>query len=94
MSIYNLLAGYGGGITVSYLVVAGAGGGAWGNGGGGGGGAGGYLTGSGVALTPSTSYTVTIGAGGTGVFIPAQLPQAGVALHLTAWPLSAVALVA
>jgi hypothetical protein len=50
--------------TVDYLVVAGGGGG-----GGelaGGGGAGGMLTGSAVAVSPGTSYTITVGAGGAG----------------------------
>ena len=49
---------------VDYLVIAGGGGGAgaaWS----GGGGAGGYLT-STLAITPSTTYTVTVGAGGAG----------------------------
>jgi len=49
--------------TVEYLVVAGGGGGATT---GGGGGAGGLLTGSGFAVSGSTAYTVTIGAGGSG----------------------------
>ena len=57
-------------ISVDYLCVAGAGGGAgYGPGGGGGGGAGGYKTsigGSALTLTPSTNYTVTVGAGGAG----------------------------
>jgi hypothetical protein len=50
--------------SVDYLVVAGGGGG-----GGelaGGGGAGGLLTGSAVSVTPGTSYTITVGAGGAG----------------------------
>ena len=49
-------------VPISYLVVAGGG-----SGGariGGGGGAGGYLTGT-TSLTPSSIYTITIGAGGT-----------------------------
>ena len=55
-----------GGVTsVSYLVVAGGGSGGAGNGGGGGGGAGGLLTGT-LSVTPGNSYTVTVGAGGTG----------------------------
>jgi len=50
--------------SVSYLVVAGGGGGGGSNGGGGG--AGGYRTGTNLAVTPGTSYTVTVGAGGAG----------------------------
>jgi hypothetical protein len=46
--------------SVEYLVVAGAGGGA-----NGGGGAGGLLQGD-IPVTSNTSYTVTVGAGGTG----------------------------
>jgi hypothetical protein len=46
--------------TVDYLVVAGGGGG-----GGGGGGAGGMLASS-VSVNPGSSFTVTVGAGGTG----------------------------
>jgi hypothetical protein len=49
--------------TATYLVIAGAGGG--GSDTGGGGGAGGYLT-STATLVPATTYTVTVGAGGTG----------------------------
>jgi len=49
--------------AASYLTVAGGGGG--GKGGGGGGGAGGLLT-STADLTPSTVYTITVGAGGAG----------------------------
>jgi hypothetical protein len=53
-------------VTASYLQVAGGGGGGTGNGGGGGGGgAGGYLTGS-VSLNPTLSYTIVVGAGGSG----------------------------
>ena len=56
--------------TIEYLVVAGGGsGGIGGNGvtsGGGGGGAGGMLTGT-VSIAAGTSYTITIGAGGTAV---------------------------
>jgi len=48
-------------VTASYLQVAGGGGG----GRGGGGGAGGMLTGT-TSLVLTTSYTVTVGAGGTG----------------------------
>ena len=52
------------GVTqVEYLVVAGGGGGGMA---GGGGGAGGLLTATGLSVTPGTSYTVTVGAGGTG----------------------------
>jgi hypothetical protein len=50
--------------TVDYLVAAGGGGGG-GNNSGAGGGAGGLLTGSALSVTPGTSYTVTIGAGGS-----------------------------
>ena len=53
-------------VTVEYLVVAGGGGGGQsqnGNNGAGGGGAGGLLTGT-LDLTASTTYTVTVGAGG------------------------------
>ena len=49
--------------SVEYLVVAGGGGGGINRGGGGGGG--GYLAGT-LSVTPSTSYTVTVGDGGTG----------------------------
>jgi hypothetical protein len=50
--------------TISFVVLAGAGGGGgyWG----GGGGAGGYQFSTGVTVTPSVAYTITIGAGGTG----------------------------
>jgi len=54
--------------SVNYLVVAGGGaggGGQAGNYGGGGGGAGGLLTGT-HTVVPSTSYTVTVGAGAVG----------------------------
>ena len=50
--------------SVDYLIVAGGGGG--GHNIGGGGGAGGYLSGSGFAVTPLTTYTITVGAGGAG----------------------------
>jgi len=49
---------------VEYLVVAGGGGGAAGSRGGAGG-AGGLLSSSAFTITPSTSYTVTVGAGGS-----------------------------
>ena len=52
-----------------YLIVAGGGGGGYRPEPCGGGGAGGYLTnygGSAISLTPGTSYTVTVGAGGVG----------------------------
>ena len=48
--------------TISYLIAGG--GGAGGSYGGGGGGAGGYLTGS-TNLTPLSTYTITVGSGGT-----------------------------
>jgi hypothetical protein len=51
-------------VTASYLVVAGGGGG--GHTFGGGGGAGGLLSGT-TVLTPTLSYTITVGAGGTAV---------------------------
>jgi hypothetical protein len=47
--------------NIEYLVVAGGGGGSSG-----GGGAGGYRTASGFTLTVGTSYTVTVGGGGSG----------------------------
>ena len=50
--------------TITYLLVAGGGGGAGGYEGGGGG-AGGLLYGT-YAAIPTTPYTITIGAGGTG----------------------------
>jgi PKD repeat protein len=49
--------------SIEYLVVAGGGGGGRG---GAGGGAGGFRTASGYAVIPTTSYTVTVGAGGAG----------------------------
>jgi hypothetical protein len=54
-------------VSASYLIVAGGGGTAQGGGseGSGGGGAGGLLTGT-TSLSTSTSYTITVGAGGTG----------------------------
>jgi hypothetical protein len=51
-------------VSASYLVVAGGGGG--GHTFGGGGGAGGLLSGT-TVLTPTLSYTITVGAGGTAV---------------------------
>jgi hypothetical protein len=56
--------------NVDYLVVAGGGGAAAG----GAGGAGGYRTGTGLSVTAGTTYTVTVGAGGPGLTIPAS-PQ-------------------
>lgn len=50
--------------SVDYLIAAGGGGGGSNNSGAGGG-AGGLITGSGLSVSPGTSYTVTIGAGGT-----------------------------
>jgi hypothetical protein len=47
--------------SITYLIIAGGGGGGFG-----GGGAGGFRTDSGFTLTPGTSYTVTVGAGGNG----------------------------
>ena len=49
--------------SVDYLVVAGGGGGGFGSGGGGGGG-GGLRTATGYAVTPGSTYTVTVGEGG------------------------------
>jgi len=55
---------------IEYLVVAGAGGGGsdhpFNVGGGAGGGAGGFRTASGHAVEPGASYTISVGAGGTG----------------------------
>lgn len=48
--------------TVDYLLVGGGGGGGASQGGGGGGG--GFRTGSGYSITPSTTYTIVLGAGG------------------------------
>lgn len=53
--------------SIDYLVVAGGGGGGGSAGDGwnaGGGGAGGMVSGTGLAITPGTLYTVTVGAGG------------------------------
>jgi hypothetical protein len=53
--------------TIEYLVIAGGGGGnyqSYGNRGGGGGGAGGYRTNASFT-TPTSSFTITVGAGGT-----------------------------
>ena len=52
-------------VNASYLVAAGGGGGGDGGGGGGGGGAGGLILGT-ASLTTGTTYTVTVGSGGTG----------------------------
>jgi hypothetical protein len=52
--------------NIGYLVVAGGGAGGY-SGNGGGGGAGGFRTGTGFSLDIGTSYTVTIGAGGTSI---------------------------
>ena len=55
--------------SVEYLIIAGgAGGGSShpGSSGGGGGGAGGFLTGTGVVVTPNGTYAVAVGAGGDG----------------------------
>jgi hypothetical protein len=56
-------------LSVDYVVVGGGGGGGFGVGnehGGGGGGAGGYRTATGISLTSSIAYAVTVGSGGTG----------------------------
>ena len=50
--------------SVDYLVVAGGGAGSTGTNGGGGGGAGGFRTGTGLPVSNSSPYTVTVGAGG------------------------------
>ena len=52
--------------NIEYLVVAGGGAGGY-SGNGGGGGAGGFRTATGFSLDVGTTYTVTIGAGGTSV---------------------------
>ena len=48
--------------SVDYLVVAGGASGGWRVGGGGG--AGGLLQGTNLSVTPGTTYTITVGAGG------------------------------
>lgn len=53
--------------SVEYLVVAGGAGGGDGTAGGGGG-AGGYRTATGLSVTAGSSITVTVGAGGSGVY--------------------------
>jgi hypothetical protein len=59
--------------SIDYLVIAGGGGCNTG-----GGGAGGYLSGSNLILTSGTAYTITVGAGGTGVNQPSgTLPTSG-----------------
>ena len=55
---YPLTAGASGPYTIEYLIVAGGGGG--GTFGGGGAGAGGLQSGS-LSVTPTTSYTITVG---------------------------------
>ena len=62
-------------LIVDYLIVAG--GGAGGSGHAGGGGAGGYLSASSLTVYKGTSYTVTIGAGGTGSIYNASSPSDG-----------------
>ena len=61
--------------SVDYLVVAGGGGGGFGSGGGGGGG-GGLRTATGYAVTPGSTYTVTVGEGGL-ASAPQGTPGAG-----------------
>jgi hypothetical protein len=61
--------------NVEYLVIAGGGGGGAGRGGGGG--AGGYLTDTGISVSVGTSYTVTVGAGGTAGIPSAQGTSGG-----------------
>ena len=58
----NFVVGVGG--SVEYLVIAGGGGGSQSYAGGGG--AGGYLTATGFELSASTTYEITVGAGGAG----------------------------
>lgn len=63
------LSGAGANNSIDYLVIAGGGGGGYcpnGTWRGGGGGAGGLLLGSGISVTDSTNYAVTVGAGGPG----------------------------
>ena len=60
--------------SVTYLIVAGGGGGGYFVGGGGG--AGGYLTGT-QSVSSGTSYTVTVGAGGTGNSSPTPSTAGG-----------------
>ena len=58
--------------SVEVLVVAGGGGGGGNSGyayGGGGGGAGGLIYNPAFSVTPGTSYTVTVGAGGAGSYV-------------------------
>jgi len=63
------------GVTeVEYLVVAGGGGG---GASGGGGGAGGFRTGTGLSVTPGTTYTVTVGSGGIGGGYPGPVGANG-----------------
>ena len=56
--------------SIDYLIVAGGGGGGGQSSGtdvgSGGGGAGGFRTGTGLTVTPGTTYTITVGAGGAG----------------------------
>ena len=52
--------------SVDYMVIAGGGGGGMSDGFGSAGGAGGFQSGTGLSVTPSTPYTIIVGAGGAG----------------------------
>lgn len=65
---------YGGQYPVTYLVVGGGGGAGARHGGGGG--AGGFLTGT-KLVTPSTAYSVSVGAGGSGLTVQGTLAPNG-----------------
>ena len=67
-------------LSASYLIVAGGGGGgeeSFASGVGGGGGAGGLLTGSALAIDSSSTYLVTVGAGGASVSSPGTVGNNG-----------------
>ncbi len=67
--------------TVEYLIIGGGGGGSAGNDGGGG--AGGYRTNSSLSVSQGVSYTLTIGAGGTGLVSPSTPVTAGSASSMS-----------
>ena len=73
--------------AVRYLVVAGGGGG--GSDMGGGGGAGGYLAGT-TTLTAGTTYTVTVGAGGTGALAGDAQPRGVSGVNSSAFSLTSI----
>ena len=75
------------GLAVRYLVVAGGGGG--GTNMGGGGGAGGYLAGTNFALT-SSSYTIVVGAGGSGAPASPDGPAGSNGQNTTAFGFTAI----